>query len=62
MSHVERLIAAKAEENAKRGGRFIPSSNDKLNAQFDVLSGNRDEVRSIEEEVEAYNRLHADSK
>lgn len=53
MNKVEKMIATKASENAKAGGRYIPTFKDRTDAVMSVFGGSDKEIADMEAVVEA---------
>ncbi len=57
MTNVEKLIRDEAMSIAKKQSRFISSKDDVVKATVNVLSSKGSELRSIMDEVEAFNNM-----
>lgn len=57
MNKVEKLIRDEAMTMAKKQSRFIASKKDMVKATVNVLSSKGNELRSIMDEVEAFNNM-----
>jgi hypothetical protein len=55
MNNVEKTILEVSKELAKKEGRFIPSSKNKIDATVAVCSGSKSEIDNIMAEVNKYN-------
>ncbi len=55
MNNVEKAILEVSKELAKKEGRFIPSSKNRIDATVAVCSGSKSEIDSIMAEVNKYN-------
>ena len=57
MNKVEKLIRDEAMTMVKKQSRFIASKEDMVKATVNVLSSKGNELRSIMDEVEAFNNM-----
>ena len=57
MNKVEKLITENAMRIAKNKSRFITSKNDIIEATINVTSSKGDELRSMVDGVEAFNKM-----
>ena len=55
MNRVEKVILEVSKELAKKEGRFIPSSKNRVDATVAVCSGSKSELDGIMAEVNKYN-------
>ena len=55
MNRVEKVILEVSKELAKKEGRFIPSSKNRVDATVAVCSGSKSEIDNIMAEVNKYN-------
>ncbi len=56
MNKVEKTILEVSKELAKKEGRFIPSSKNRIDATVAVCSGSKSEIDNIMAEVNKYNK------
>ena len=56
MNRVEKVILEVSKELAKKEGRFIPSSKNRVDATVAVCSGSKSELDNIMAEVNKYNK------
>ena len=57
MNNVEKLIMEDAMRIAKKQSRFIANKEDMMEATINVASSKGDELRSMMDEVETFNKM-----